>query len=96
MTTIQRDLIAAGYVRCANTQDRWYTGGPGIMEPGYPLEVRYADGHLSIVVNPYGKFNQSDAVDVLCFSDVADLMGYLAVHGRVSEPGLPAFSNSWD
>jgi len=90
---VHAELLRAGFVRCPNSRTRWYAGGPGIMEPAYPLELRVDDDRIMLTVQPYGKVNESDAVPVMRFADVADLVHFLGRHGRVSEPGLPAYSN---
>jgi len=89
-------LVAAGFVRDPNVRGEWYAGGPDIMEPAYPLRIRERGDVLALVVMPYGKFNHADAVDVFRFADADDLFAHLARHARPSEPGLPAYSNSWD
>jgi hypothetical protein len=94
-TKTEAALAAAGFVRCPNVRDRWYAGGPGIMEPTYPLEIRAHDDTVELVANPHGR-PTSDAVVLLRFAVVEDLLGFLREHGRPSLPGLPAFSNSWD
>lgn len=91
MDSYSQDLVTAGFARCPNNPNRWYAAGPGIMEPVTPLEIRLTDHGLALVVLPYGKFNATDAIDILRFSNVADMLSYLATHGRRSQGGQPAF-----
>jgi hypothetical protein len=99
------DLRKQGYWRCPNNIHSlpgsvWYAGGPGIPEPSSGCEVYLHDGKIAIIKHrfvgvPYqrGHYEQ----DTLATFDTVDqLIEWCKVNGRLSLPGLPAFSNSWD
>ena len=102
-------MVQAGYVTSPN--NIWntegvemYAGGPGIMEPKphARLEVWVTDAHIRVI-----RFDASPRADgsgyldftpvvVNEFPTVGEYLSWVAVNGGPSEPGLPAYSNSWD
>jgi hypothetical protein len=100
------DLRKQGYFRCPNNIHSvpgsvWCAGGPGIPEPPDDLsEVYLHEGKISIIKHrfvgvPYkrGHYEQ-DTLE--SFDTVAQYIEWCNVNGKLSLPGLPAFSNSWD
>lgn len=95
MTELEQAMGRAGFFRCPNNAARWYAGSFAVKSPARPFELRVTDA-IWMVTYPYGKFNESDVVPVLCFGqNVDELTNYLARNG-VSYEALPAYSNSWD
>lgn len=104
--TIRDQLVGVGYVCSPNNiyglpGSIWYAGGPGIPEPTYPHEVGVTGGSIRIF-KPHLTENSCtgrarwETQTVASFDNVADFLAWCAEHGQISEPGLPAFSNSWD
>ncbi|MBN3761374.1 hypothetical protein [Burkholderia sp. Ac-20365] len=98
-------LRAAGYCRCPNNIHSlpgtiWYAGGPGIPEPKGLQEVYLHEGKISVITHRFvgiqyvrGHYEQDE---VASFDAVDKFIDWCREHGKISEPGLPAFSNSWD
>jgi len=107
MNHLEEALHRAGYARSPNNihslpGSLWYAGGPGLPEPkGIMDELLVGnDGSLQIVQSkfegvPYvcGKYVHKT---IASFDSVPGMIEWLKVNGKVSKPGLPAFSNSWD
>jgi hypothetical protein len=107
LTAIEAGLVKAGYVKSPNNiynlpDAGWYASGPGLPSVAqYNDEIRCADKRLSVVRTthsgePYTSNYQNHHQTLAEFSSVAELVEWLTVNGKLSEPDLPAFSNSWD
>ena len=102
MTSTEQEARKSGYYRSPNNPTRWYAGGPGIPE----LLHWYQEIHIEHGVRPESKGydfvrlyeyqNGRGLVWKGTFADWADYMRYVTEHGKLSAPGLPAFSNAWD
>lgn len=103
---LREELRAHGYVRCPNNiysmpGQFWYAGGPGLPEPsGLNDEIYVHEDKVSILRHrfvgvPYVKGHYEHDT-VAEFNSAAELAEWCKVNGRISLPGLPAFSNSWD
>lgn len=75
-----------------------YAAGPGIMEPvkATLLDINVHDNGVSLVYSRWndGKFVGLETTE--SFASVAEYLAWVAENGKPSEPGLPAFYNSWD
>jgi hypothetical protein len=107
LTAIEADLVKSGYFKSPNNiyslpGAGWYASGPGLPSVAqYNDEIRFADNRLSVVRTthsgePYTSSYRNHHQTLAEFSSVAELVEWLKVNGKLSEPGLPAFSNSWD
>jgi hypothetical protein len=95
-------LAKLGWVRCPNHAQRWYASRPGILEPVY----RFTSIEGCEVTARADTLVYGDRIDVTArcqptmvirsYSRVEDFLSSLAHEGEPAEPGLPAFSNSWD
>ena len=104
MNALEYDMARAGYVRSPNkiqsdiewdangNSPIWYAGSPGIPEPPKGQEVEVSEHHIRVF-----KTNLDlTTTTIEHFQSVAGLLDWCRANGRLSEPGLPAFSNSWD
>ena len=107
MTTIEQDLADAGYCRSPNVpiacllidDQQWYPAGPGIPEPLAGCDVHVNESRIAVVRPHYGDHSDRSRYTAECvaqFGEVSQLIEWCREHGRISMPGLPAFSNSWD
>lgn len=97
-------MRAAGFVVSPNNV--WsqpgvamYAGSPGIMtwkDSGLKADIQVTDKSIYVFKPVYddGKFQGLRQLGV--FDTAAEFLAHVAAHGVPSEPGLPAFSNSWD
>ena len=101
---MKNELVKAGYCASPNCPfwgelgHNWYPSGPGIARPPQGMDL-YLDGETIriydvIVINPYPA--NFFAKVVAEFSSVADAINWMSENGTISEPGSPAYSNSWD
>ena len=98
MFDLESQIHAAGYVRCANVDGRWYTGASGIPSvPDYAHNVMVTDDRIRVYVErffgePYTRRSWRDTVTVAVFETVPAFLDWCREHGRPSEPGQSAFS----
>lgn len=107
LNPLESELWTRGYQQCANNIHSipgtlWTPKGAGLPVPkGHNRDINVRDGKLLIVRSdfhgePYTKsahFTQHVEAE---FSTVDEMTEWLKANGRLSEPGLPPFSNSWD
>lgn len=75
--------------------------GPGLpwVPPMHEVQVttdRIRIFTLQFFGEPYTKASWWDTITVAVFGTVDDFLIWCTREGRLSEPGLPAFSNAWD
>lgn len=93
LTPVEKKAKESGYVRCPNRHTRWYPGGPGIPT----FEYWYQEIHIeNEVVNAYEYQHGRGLVLKYTYKSWDDYIANVSEHGKLSEPGLPPFSNSWD
>ncbi len=96
LTAIEQTVRAAGYVRNPNDQlfglpgTGWYPGGPGIPKPPTGTDIRVVNDAIVITAA------FTPAPPVASFGTMDGAMDWMRQNGTISEPGQPAFSNSWD
>ena len=105
MTDIEGDLVGAGYVRSSNNihslpGSLWYASGPGLPSPSSSEEIQVVEGAINILLPkfvgiPYVK-GHFEMQTMATFTTVSDMQEWLRANRELSQPGLPAFSNSWD
>jgi hypothetical protein len=96
------ELMSKGYVIAVNNihslpGEGWYAAGSGKPTAKFGEEIRLIDGQLSVWKTKYYKrpdgsgfiFPISGIVEE--FSDFEEMVQYLKMNGRISEPGLPAY-----
>ena len=105
LTAAETALVSAGY--CRNPNDScfglpgtgWYPSCAGIPDVDFTEEVRVV-GEEYVIARRYEAasvgVNGRDGRIVATFSTVSALLDWCRAYRRLSEPGLPAFSNSWD
>ena len=97
-------MRAAGFVASPNniwslTGVGMYAGSPGIMtwkDSGLKADIRVTDAGVYVFKPVYadGKFQYLACL--ASYRSAAEFLAHVAAHGSPNEPGLPAFSNSWD
>ena len=108
MSKYTKDMVQAGYCASPNANfhgevgREWYPAGPQIPEPPHNHRVHVADDGLR-VYETIGKpdprnpgYNIFDAVERGFFETVDSFIEWCKEHGQISQPGLPAYANSWD
>lgn len=106
LTELEQQIRHAGYVRSPNYPDtEWYASGPGILEPKRPYRVHVLANTIEVRGEIVAHFSDLRTRFELCafyhpvvasFRTVVGFLTWCAGNGRLSEPGLPAFYNSWD
>lgn len=107
MTPREAEVNKLGFYRSSNNIHNlpgslWYAGGPGIFDvPTYADEIQILNERIKIIRlrsegTPYTSTFRHLHDTVAEFATAEEMQEWLKVNGRISEPGLPAFSNSWD
>ena len=86
MTALEQALRDYGYVRCPNQPQRWYAGGPGLLEGKADVFVR--ESYIEVL--PYW-WQTSTPVALGTFDRPVDFFAWLQQHGQPSESGARHF-----
>lgn len=101
--TIRDQLLTAGYRLSPNnihglSGELMYAAGPGIPQPASPC-----DSHVQVLSDrirvyqtkhvgaPYTRRSYTDTLTVGVFDSADSFLEYCRNHGKISEPGMPAF-----
>ena len=107
LNPIEAALWSSGYQKQANNihcipGTLWTPKGAGLPHPHYNRDINVRDGQILIVRNDFhadnprrGTGHYTQHIEV-AFSSVQAMTDWLTVNGKLSEPGLPPFYNSWD
>jgi len=97
LNALEQSLVNAGYYRCPNDicfgveGTGWYAGSAGKPCPPLFCDIRVRGDHYA-VCDSY----KPERAPLMTCTTLPELLAWMTEHGRVSEPGLPAYSNGWD